>query len=115
MGPCYRTVAVEARLHAEPGADPGEIRSAARSALEAFFHPLEGGPDGTGWPVGRDVYRAEVLSVLDALEGVAYVDHFRMWGEGDAAASCGNVEICPGGMAASGTHHIDVVTRRDGR
>ena len=115
VGPCYRAVAVEARLHAEPGAAPGEIRSAALSALEAFFRPLEGGPDGTGWPVGRDVYRAEVLSVLDAVEGVAYVDHFRMWGEGEGAASCGNVEICPGGMAASGTHHIDVVTRRDGR
>jgi predicted phage baseplate assembly protein len=115
VGPRYRAVAVEARLHVQPGLDRGEIRSAALAALNAFFHPLEGGPDGTGWPVGRDVYRAEVLSVLSAVESVRYVDRFRMRGEGDATASCGNIAICPGDMAASGAHRIDVVVRRDGR
>jgi predicted phage baseplate assembly protein len=115
VGPLYRAVSVEARIHAERGADPGEIRGAAAAALDAFFHPLEGGPDGTGWPVGRDVYRSEVLAVLNALAGVDYVDGFQMRGEGAAGASCGNIEICPDGMAVSGVHHVDVVTRRDGR
>jgi predicted phage baseplate assembly protein len=115
VGPRYRRIAVEARIHAERGVDCGALRQEAAAALAAFFHPLAGGPDGAGWPVGRHVYRSEVLAVLNALPGVVYVDRFQMRGERDTTASCGNIEICPDEVAASGTHAIDVITRRNGR
>ena len=112
VGPRYRAVAVEATIHADRGCDPVAIRAAALAALGDFFHPLHGGPDRAGWPVGRDAYRSEVLAALSAVGGVAWIDGFAMRGEG-GARSCGNVEICPDQMAASGEHHIAVVTRRD--
>ena len=45
-----------------------------RNALAAFFHPLTGGPDKTGWPFGRDVYASEVYAVLEQVQLVNYVE-----------------------------------------
>ena len=45
-------------------------------ALSKFFDPLHGGPEGTGWPLGRPVYASEVYEVV---EGVAAVDHVEDW------------------------------------
>jgi hypothetical protein len=42
-------------------------------ALRRFLDPLEGGPDGGGWPFGRDVYASDLYRVLEALPDVDYV------------------------------------------
>jgi predicted phage baseplate assembly protein len=112
LGPSYQAVGVHARLHAEAGADPDALAAAAAAALDRFFHPLEGGPDGTGWPVGRAVYRTEVMAVLNAIEGVAYVDQLSLLAEGEMEASCANVTLCTGQMVAAGEHRIQVIARR---
>ena len=39
-------------------------------ALYRLFHPLLGGPDGTGWPFGRAVQSHEVHAALAAIPGV---------------------------------------------
>lgn len=111
IGPAYTLVVVHARLHAEPGAQVKQLAGLAHSALNTFFHPLRGGPEGTGWPVGRDVYRAEVLALLNALPGVAYVDQLGLQTEGDLEPRCGNLPVCPDSLLASGQHHIEVVYR----
>ena len=46
------------------------VLAAARQALRAFFHPLTGGPEQTGWPFGRAVYASEVSAVLEQLDGM---------------------------------------------
>lgn len=111
VGPCYTPVAVHARLHAVPGADARRLSAQARQALDAFFHPLSGGPDGSGWPVGRDVYESEVMALLGALPGVAAVDQVGLQSEGDAEPRCGNLPICPDCLVASGQHQIRIVER----
>ena len=39
-------------------------------ALYRLYHPLIGGPDGTGWPFGRSVQSHEVHAALARIPGV---------------------------------------------
>ena len=56
---------VRATVRACPGVNRSGLNGRLAAALDRFFHPLAGGPEGGGWPFGRDVYRSEVLQVLD--------------------------------------------------
>ena len=38
-----------------------------------YLHPLTGGPQDAGWPLGRRVFRSDLVAVMEATEGVAYV------------------------------------------
>jgi hypothetical protein len=49
------------------------LRDRIRAALEAFLDPWTGGPDGDGWPFGRDVYVSELYQLLEATPGIDYV------------------------------------------
>ncbi len=106
-GPVYVTVTVRASIEAVAGARPADVQAAISRALDAFFHPLHGGPDGTGWPFGRDVYRSEVLQVIDDVPGVAHVVTLDLAEEG-SGPTCGNVCIGPAGLVDAGTYEIDV-------
>ena len=46
--------------------------------LSAFFHPLTGGPDGTGWALGRDVFLSDVASVLEQVSSVDYLKELQL-------------------------------------
>lgn len=48
-------------------------------ALRTFFDPLKGGVDGRGWPFGRPVYASEVYQVIEALDGVDYVNRLNLF------------------------------------
>jgi hypothetical protein len=78
IGPAYAPVEVGADLALQEDAVPGQVLNAAREALIAYFHPVGGGPDRTGWPFGRAVYASEVYALLDELSGVDYVDDVRL-------------------------------------
>jgi predicted phage baseplate assembly protein len=112
VGPVFRTVVVEARLHADPGTELDGLIAAAAAVLDRFLHPLSGGPDGTGWPPGRAVYRTEVMAVLNGLPGVAYVDEVSLHAEGDSQASCADLVLCPAELATAGAHRIRAIPRR---
>lgn len=105
-GPRYTRVTVQARLWLKEGTEANRTLAEARAALDTFFHPLHGGPEGRGWPAGRDVYRSEVLAVLMAVAGVRQVSELEMQ-PGDApAARCGNIMLCPDALVISGTHRL---------
>ena len=55
---------------ARPRYDPEEVRTEVLRALYWLFHPLDGGPDGTGWPLGRSVQSHEVHAALARIPGV---------------------------------------------
>jgi hypothetical protein len=74
VGPRYVPVRITADVVARDDAAPETVRGAARAALARFLDPLDGGPDGTGWPFGRPVWVSEVVAVLAALPLVAYVE-----------------------------------------
>lgn len=108
VAPSYTTVAVHAQLHTIAGANTTKLIAQARAELDRFFHPLSGGPNETGWPFGRDVYRTEVMAILNSIPGVTYVDEVSFHTEDGEDARCGNLTVCPTGLVASGQHVITV-------
>jgi predicted phage baseplate assembly protein len=103
----YVEVGVRATLHLEGGTARAAADAADR-AIAAFFDPLTGGPQQTGWPAGRGVYRSEVMAILAALPGVACVSELAFQIGDEPSARCGNVAICPGDLVAPGPHHWNV-------
>jgi predicted phage baseplate assembly protein len=111
VAPEYTRVAVHARLNVEAHTDAAKLTAQARQALDDFFDPLRGGPDGAGWPVGRDVFRSEVLALLGDLPGVVYVDAFGLRAGDETEPRCGNLPVCRNSLIASGNHQISVIER----
>lgn len=99
-GPRYTEVAVRAAVRPLPGADPAALRERILEALHRLFDPLR-------WPLGRDVYRSEVLQALDEVPGLDHVLSLELLAEG-GEPSCGNVCIRPLGLVAAGRHEIEV-------
>lgn len=106
-GPRYLEVAVRATLKAFDGTDRKRLAAQVAQALDAFFDPLAGGPDGTGWPLGRDVYRAEVMQIIDQTDGVDHVLSLELIAEG-CEPTCGNVCLRPTWLVDAGPHNIEV-------
>ena len=77
--PRYRGVTVVARLVAKPRTAIAPLQRAAVEALNAYFDPISGGPDGGGWPFGRPVNEGDVFAALQALPGAQYVEDVRLF------------------------------------
>ena len=72
-GPSYLAIGVQAVIVPVDLSMAGAVFDAVTATLEAFLHPLTGGPEATGWPFGRDVYLSDVAAQLEAVPGVDYV------------------------------------------
>ena len=72
-GPDYQPVGVEAVIAPVDITTAGAVLGVTTRTLLAFLHPLTGGPDGAGWPFGRDVFLSDVAAVLEASPGVDHV------------------------------------------
>ena len=107
-GPSYLEVAVRATVKALTGVSVTTLQRRITDALNLFLHPLRGGPDSTGWPFGRDVYRSEILQVIDEIPGVDHVVSLDLVAEG-CEAQCGNVCVGPTWLVVAGNHEITVV------
>lgn len=115
IAPSFTAVRVTATLHLHPGANGEQVRIQALQRLDSFLHPLRGGPEYTGWPVGRDVYRSEVMALLHEVRGVAFVTGLGLQGLGDEQPRCGNLPICPDGLVTPGAHDITIVADNPAR
>ena len=78
--PEYQGVTVAAKIKARRSSEHERLQHAALDALYAYFHPVSGGPAGTGWPFGRPVHIGEVYAVLQSLHGVELVEDARLFG-----------------------------------
>jgi hypothetical protein len=107
-GPQYLEVAVQAQVTAHPGASKTMVRQAVVDALNAFLDPLIGGPDRTGWPFGRNVYRSEVLQAIAQVAGVDRVESLALFADG-CGPLCGNVCLRPVWLVTPGPHQIEVL------
>jgi predicted phage baseplate assembly protein len=76
--PNYLLVGVSALVAAQQIDQSGIVKTAVVAALNQFFHPLYGGPDGLGWPFGRSVYLSDVAKLLEGTAGVDYVQQLEL-------------------------------------
>ncbi len=108
VGPSYKEVTVQAQVKALAEANKPDVAARVIASLNRFFHPLQGGPDGSGWPFGRDVFRSEVLQVIDDTPGVDHVESLKL-ATGCGEGQCGNLCLAANELVAAGQHQIEVL------
>lgn len=78
IGPGYIQVAVDVEI-VPLDIDVAElVKKKIIESLRGFFHPLTGGPNGTGWEFARDVYESEICQLIEELPGVSYVKTLKL-------------------------------------
>lgn len=76
--PQYVWVSVQAAVRADPRLPAEAVRQRAEAALGRYLDPFLGGPDGEGWPFGREVRPTELYAVLQRAEGVEVVENVQL-------------------------------------
>ncbi len=71
--PSYQWIETEIRLRVSDNFDIEKVRRAVENKLFDFINPLIGGLDGKGWPFGRGLFVADVMSALLAVPGVNFI------------------------------------------
>lgn len=110
--PFYQGVTVVARLVARKRVAPDELRAQAIKALNDYFDPISGGPDGTGWPFGRPVQAGEVYGVLQRLVGTELVEDAKIFAadpvSGQRGDSAARIDLDPNALVFSFEHQVKV-------
>ncbi len=110
FAPRYTTVTVAAVVAPVPDARTERVTAAVTEAVTRFLHPLDGGPDGTGWPFGRDVYQSELLAVIGAVDGVDLPVSVTVASEDDASNQrCANACVPAAHLVSLVSVRVDVV------
>ena len=78
VGPIYLPIGVEAIIASHDANEAGAVEERVQLALRRFLHPLTGGPEGLGWPFGRNVYLSDAAALLESVEGVDYVQELNL-------------------------------------
>jgi hypothetical protein len=73
IGPTYLPIGLNATVIPRDVSEAGRVRRRVEAAAARFLHPLTGGPEGRGWPFGRDVYQSDVAALLEGVAGVDYI------------------------------------------
>ena len=104
VGPTYRPVSVV--VEAIP-TDPGTaaaVEDALVTALNAFLHPVNGGPDRTGWRMGDAVHLSQVVQVVLGTPGVRSAPHVALMSDGDVYGDA--VPMGPQTLPIAGRHLV---------
>lgn len=111
--PAYYWVSCHVQLRAAPGADQTQIEEETLQRLYRFLNPLTGGPEGKGWPFGRDLYVSDVYQCLQGLPNVLFIRNVQMYvaraggeAQGEPVES---VEVIAHGVIASAHHQVEFV------
>jgi hypothetical protein len=93
VGPDYVDITVAANLALHEDAPPADALAQAQHLLATFLDPLDGGPDGAGWPFGRSVYSSELYAVLTETPLVDYVEALVLTGARPGASGEDEVDL----------------------
>jgi hypothetical protein len=106
--PTYLSVKITTELVASPDEDEAVLQEQAVAVLDALFHPLTGGSDGTGWPLGGTIYFSVVLRALIDLP-VTRVASMTIELDGTSYPPCTDVSLPPLMLLASASHEVSVL------
>lgn len=110
--PEYRFVSVEADVRARKRANKETLQDTIVRELYRFINPVNGGPEGEGWPWERSLFKSEMTALIQGIEGVEYVEDVRLLVADTATGTRSRVEgtlTCPtNGLLASFMHVVSV-------
>lgn len=102
VGPRYVVVRVQVTVVLTPDtpvAQEEAVGAQLEDALTKFMHPLRGGPEGKGWPFGRNVYVSEIYDILDRQRGVDYVKRTEVSAQGGGTQELPELTTIPASSA----------------
>jgi predicted phage baseplate assembly protein len=113
--PAYRWIRAVATVRLGPLADPDRVTQQALGALYRYLHPLHGGPEGSGWPFGRDVQAGELLGAVQRVPGVEVVEELKLYLVDPVSSQPSEgarlkVEMGPGTLPFSLEHVVELVS-----
>jgi len=108
--PDFYAVHTSVWLSPPEGAGPAGLEQAAREALTRFLHPVSGGPEGRGWPMGT-IPPAEELKALvrSALPGTEVVELLSAAAAPDGRELEAGAVRDPFALPVSGVHTISIL------
>ena len=114
-GPAYVGVSVEATILVQRHRNGDEVRAAVAAKIREYLDPLFGGPDGEGWPFGRDLYLSEMQSVVQAVSGVEYAQDVTLYQvdiqTGQSRAAGQKITVADDVLLLSYEHVVTVAAR----
>jgi len=78
IAPTLVGVSVTLSVVVQQNRNTAEMQTAVGGAVMTYLSLLEGGTRGGGWPMGRSVYRSELLRVVEGVEGVDHVQNLTL-------------------------------------
>ncbi|MCP5049931.1 MAG: putative baseplate assembly protein, partial [bacterium] len=80
LGPGYRDISIrtDVVLKDQTCKTQKWVHRHIRDDLKAFFHPLSGGRDKKGYPIGRTLHISEIYYIIEGIEGVDHVDRLTL-------------------------------------
>ena len=106
IGPTYLPIGVAATVTPHHAGEASAVEDRVRATLESFLHPLTGGPEGHGWPFGRDVYLSDAAAMLEAVDGVDYVKELNLLLDDTPQGE--RVDVRPDRIVVVGTLRIEM-------
>jgi predicted phage baseplate assembly protein len=111
--PAYRYVAARVRLRASPDVEQPVVETEVLNRLYRFLNPLTGGPDGSGWPFGRDLFVSDIYQSLQGTPHVQFIRSVDMFAASPGGQAEGNsvetLEVVAHGVIASALHQVEFV------
>jgi Baseplate J-like protein len=106
-GPEYVPISVVCEIVPRIADEAAVVEAQVRANLNAFLHPISGGPEGRGWRFGEPVYLSQIAQIVETeTAGVDYANQLRltvgstMFGD--------RVPVGEHMLIASGAHEIKV-------
>lgn len=113
--PAYVGVAVEATVMVHKHASVERVQAQIVERLSKYVDPLVGGADGAGWPFGRDLYLSEVMTIMQSVNGVEFVQDATLYQvdlrTGQARAAGQKIALTQDALLFAYDHRITVKTR----
>jgi predicted phage baseplate assembly protein len=118
-GPAYVGVSIEANIVVQPIANAESVRTRVHDRIVEYLDPLLGGPEGTGWPFGRDLYLSEIQSVIQSVGGVEYAQDVTLYQvdiqTGQTRAAGQNIILADDVLLFSFDHTVNATVRARAR
>jgi len=73
VAPTFKKIKLDIRIALKENTDEDTVMDEALTRIKAYFDPISGGPEESGWPLGRNLYRSELYYLLEGISGVDHV------------------------------------------
>jgi len=116
ISPIYVKVTVNATVvPMDSYRDDSHVRKDVIEKLTKFIHPITGGMNEKGWPIGRDVYLSDLYNIIENIQGVNCVLRLSISGDQNASADADGNLILKSRIASiySGIHNVEIFREKD--